>query len=238
MSMESSLFRVRPIRRGYLAAMVVGSLLLHAGIVGLGAVFWQPISKPLEIPATEIQIGDPDVRELIVPYDAPTPPPDQPTPPPEETPPPEDTPPPTEEPDMTEPEEKPSPTPPKPKTAARPAATPAPPNAKRGPVAQTGVVGGNPNGTKATGTPGSPTGSKVGWSTRTPPYPYQARATRIQGSTTVSITTDGGGNITGCNITKSAGNSLLDSNTTSYVRANWKGPPNSTKSVTFVYTMH
>ncbi len=206
---QPSLFRRRPIRRGWLVLMLMGSLLVHGALVGLGHYFWQPISQPLEIPTTDVdlapQLGDPDVRELVVPMDAPTPPPDMPTPPP------------------------------KPKTEVKKYAfTPAPANAKRGPVAVAGVVGGNPNGTKATGVPG---GAKVGWFIPKPPYPAQARAAHIQGDTTVSITTDGSGRVASVEVTKSAGNAILDFNTKSYVRDNWKGPPNSTKSTTFSYVM-
>ena len=234
-----SLFRNRPIRRWQLALMVFGSLVVHGSLVGIGYAVWQPISKPLEIPVTEvdIQAGDPDVRELIVPMDAPTPPPDMPTPPPDMTPPPDDTPPPTEEPDMEEPD-KPTPSP-KPKTEVkRYAATPAPPGAKRGEHPQAGVVGGNPNGTKATGIPGGGGSATKGWTTPTPIYPAAARASHIQGSTTVEVTTDASGNIASVTVIKSAGSPILDFNTKSYVKNNWKGPPSSTRTREFSYVLH
>ena len=59
---------------------------------------------------------------------------------------------------------------------------------------------------------------------------------RAQGETSVSITTDAGGNVSGVTINKSAG-ALLDNFTKSYVRSNWKGPPNSTHQTTFAYVL-
>ncbi len=235
--MDSSLFKIRRLSRGQIALMVLGSLVVHGALVGMGAVLWQPISKPIELPTTEVdlapQLGDPEVRELVVPFDAPTPPPDMPTPPPDMTPPPEDTPPPTEEPDMDEPD-KPKPSP---KPAVKYAATPAPAGAKRGPVAISGVVGGNPNGTKATGIPGGTKVGAVGWKTPHPPYPAAARASHITGTTTVSYNTDASGNVTSVSITQSAGNAVLDHFTQVYVKDNWKGPPNSSHSTTFEYRL-
>ena len=235
--MEPSLFKNRPVRRGRIALMVLGSLAIHGALIGVGYAMWQPISHVEEVPTTDVdlapQLGDPEVRELVVPMDAPTPPPDMPTPPPDQTPPPDDTPPPTEEPDMDM--DKPTP-PPKPKTAVKYAATPAPAGAKRGPVAQAGVVGGNPNGTKATGIPGG-RNVGVGWSTPKPPYPAAARASHITGITTVSYTTDGSGSVSSVTISKSAGNAILDHFTQVYVKDNFKGPPNSSHTFTFEYRL-
>ena len=220
--------------------MVLGSIAIHGALVGVGYAMWQPISHVEEVPTTDVYtapvLGDPEVRELVVPMDAPTPPPDQPTPPPDATPPPDDTPPPTEVPDMDD--DKPTP-PPKPKTAARPAATPPPAGAKRGPVAVAGQVGGNPNGTKAVGNPGA---SKVGpqnqgWRIPKPGYPAAARASHITGSTTVHVTTDASGNISAVTITQRAGNAILDHYTEEYVKSNWHGPPNSSRDTSFVYQL-
>lgn len=238
--MPDSLFMRRPPRRGRFVLMFLGSLLVHSAVVGLGAIFTRDVSWDVKEPPVELdladKLGDPDVRELVV---ADTPPPeDQPTPPPEDTPPPDDTPPPTEDPDMADPEQTPPPDTPKPKTAPpKPkTGTPAPANAKHGPVAQEGVVGGNPTGTKTTGTPG---GLKVGgsWRTPHPPYPAQARMSHVTGTTVVRYTTDASGSISSVAIVKSAGSAILDSNTQSYVKMNWKGPPNATNTTTFEYRL-
>ena len=114
------------------------------------------------------------------------------------------------------------------KPVAKPAGTPAPANAKHGPVAVEGVVGGNPNGTKATGTPGGLKVGPAGWKTPKPPYPYQARAAHLTGVSTVRITSDASGHISSVVIVKSAGSGLLDSNTQSFIKANWVGPANAT----------
>ena len=211
------------------------SVLVHVGFVAGAKLL--PTRQP---PATvqdegDVQIGDPDVAELVVPYDQPeeTPPPDEPTPPPEETPEPEETPPPVEDMTFAEPTPEATPEKPKPKPAAPKFTGPIPPNAKRGPVYVPGVVGGNPNGTKPTGTPGA---GNVGWRTPHPPYPAQAKAMRAQGETSVTITTDASGNVSGVTITKSAG-AILDNYTKSYVRSNWKGPPNATHPTTFSYVL-
>ena len=238
--MPESLFMRRPVRRGRIVLMVVGSIAFHFAIVGVGAVFTRDTSWDVKDPPVELELadklGDPDVRELVV---ADTPPPeDQPTPPPEETPPPDDTPPPQEDPDMADPEATPPPETPKP--SAKPAvkrSTPAPANAKHGPVAVEGVDGGNPNGTKATRTPGGAKVSSVGWRTPKPPYPAQARMSHVQGTTTVRITTDASGNVSSVVIVKSAGSAILDNSTQGYVRNNWKGPPNSTHQTDFAYQL-
>jgi TonB family protein len=126
--------------------------------------------------------------------------------------------------------------PPKPKTTVKYAPTPAPVGAKRGPVAVTGVVGGNPNGTKPTGVPGSLKGGGT-WSMPHPPYPAAARASHVTGTTTVSISTDATGKVSNVTITASAGNAILDHFTQVYVKDNWKGPPNSTHTTTFEYRL-
>ena len=238
--MPESLFMRRPPRRGRFVLVLIGSLAFHYSFVLIGYIFARDNSWDVNVPPVELdladKLGDPDVRELIV---ADTPPPeDQPTPPPEDTPPPDDTPPPTDDPDMADPEQTPPPDTPKPKTAPpKPkTGTPAPANAKHGPVAQEGVVGGNPAGTKTTGTPG---GLKVGvgWRTPHPPYPAQARMSHVTGVTRVRFTTDASGSVSSVVIVKSAGSAILDSSTQGYVKMNWKGPPNSTKEQEFEYRL-
>ena len=101
------------------------------------------------------------------------------------------------------------------------------------------MVGGNPNGTKATGNPG---GLKVGpqnqgWRTPHPGYPVAARASHITGTTTVHYTTDASGNVSSVNITQRAGNAILDHYTEEWVKSNWHGPPNSSNSTTFEYRL-
>ncbi len=218
-----------------IAIAAVLSVLVHVGMVA-GSKF-VPARQPPQVTQDEgdAQIGDPDVAELVVPYDQPeeTPPPDEPTPPPEETPEPEETPPPVEDMTFAEPTPEATPEKPKPKPAAPKFTGPIPEGAKRGPVFVPGVVGGNPNGKKPTGTPGA---SNVGWKTPKPPYPAQAKAMRAQGETAVTFSTDGGGNVTSVTISKSAG-AILDNYTRSYVRSNWKGPPNATKTTSFVYQL-
>ena len=228
----------RPPRRGRFVLMIVGSLLVHSAIVGVGKIFERDTSWDIKEPPVELELadklGDPDVRELVV---ADTPPPeDQPTPPPEDTPPPDETPPPQEDPDMADPEATPPPETPKP--SVKPAvkrATPPPANAKRGPIAVEGVVGGNPNGTKATGTPGAKVAGT--WKTPKPIYPQQARMAHLKGSGAVRVTTDASGNISSASISQSAGSPILDNAIQSYARSNWKGPPNSTQTFPFTFSL-
>ena len=219
--------------------MVVGSVLFHYAIVGVGAIFTRDTSWDVPTPPVELELadklGDPDVRELVV---ADTPPPeDQPTPPPEDTPQPDDTPPPVQDPDMVDPEQTPPPETPKP--SVKPyvkRSTPPPANAKRGPIAVEGVVGGNPNGTKATGTPGAKVGGT--WSKPKPPYPMQGKMAHLQGSGSAKVTTDASGSVSNVSITASAGSPILDSAFSSYVRSNWKGPPNSSIQVPYTYSLN
>ncbi len=136
---------------------------------------------------------------------------------------------------MTEPDIKPTP-PPKPK-APRAASTPAPANAKRGAVAQPGQVNGNvDHAAKLTGTPG---GSKIGlgWKTPKPIYPYQARASHVQGSGSVRVSTNASGDVISAVISQSVGSGILDANTVAFARSNWHGPPNSTTTVPITYKL-
>lgn len=234
-----SLFKQRPKRRAQLILMVAGSLVFHGALVGVAAIWPQEQSYDLKPPEIEMdlaeQLGDPEVRELVVAENAPTPEPDQPTPPPEDTPAPEDTPPPDNQEinvDDTPPPPKPSP-----KPAVKKTGTPAPANAKRGPVGIEGVVGGNPGGTKATGTPGGLKVGAVGMRTPKPPYPYQARAARLTGTCIVRVTTDASGSVSSVVVTKSSGSGILDSSATGFIKGNWKASPNSTFSKPIDYVL-
>lgn len=242
--MPDSLFANRPLRRGRLAVMVVGSLLVHGTLVGIAALMPSRNSYDIPVPVTELGLDDKlgeEVQQLIV-KDEPSPPPDvtpEPTPPPPDPTPPEETPPPTEDPDMDMPDP-PKPTPaltPKPK-ASRPVATPAPANAKRGPVAQPGQVDGNV--TKSDKLSGNVGGARVGsggWKTPRPNYPYQARAARVQGSGSVRVSTDGSGRVISASIVASVGNGILDANTIAFAKSNWHGPPNTTTTVPITYKL-
>ena len=233
-------------KSGRLALLFVLSIGAHIGL----AIFaiWAgkhmgTVAKPeeeLEL-GIDVTLGE-EVQELIVAATPPSPPepppPDPPPPPPEPEPEPEPPPPdpPMKEPDFVEPAPKPKPAPaPNPKVVAKPA--PAPPGAKVGPTPRPGVVGGNVTQGKLTGTPGGQKVGTAGWRTPRPPYPTAALASRIQGSGSVRITTDASGNVSNVVITGPI-NPLLDANTRSFARGNWKGPPNQTRTVPVIYRIN
>ncbi len=209
--------------------MFLISISIHGAVVGGWGFFQKRSPDPIE--------GE-DVRELIADFDAPeTKPDDTPEPTPEPTP--EDTPEPTPEPtpDVTPEfvEETPPPTAtpvstPRP-SAPKPKLTPVPPGTKRGPVPQTGVVGGSTNPNAAP--PGARGGS---WSTPKPGYPYQAQKMRLQGSGGVSVTTDSTGRVVSASMSPGI-HPLLDSVAVSFAKGNWKGPPNTTRTVPITFTM-
>ena len=233
--MPESLFAPRRFRRSYLVYCTLGAMVLEGSLVGIAAIW--PQNKTIEIPPVITEVVDlpsDPVRELILPNEDPIPTPEEPTPPPDETPPPDDTPPPDMEPEMTldTPKPTPSPGPPKKPAFVRPPGTPDP-RAKRGPVPQNGVVGGVPSAARTAGP--LPVKNGGGWSHPQPAYPYQARAAHITGSTTVKVTSDGSGHVANVEILRSAGNAILDNATTSFAKANWKGPPNSSTTVVFEY---
>ena len=187
--------------------------------------------------AVQEQVVTQPGAEPPVPAPAPPPPP-EPGPP---EPPPEPPPVPMEKPEFVEPRpEPPKPpskpvakaTPAKPAAPARAAATPA--GAKVGPVAREGVVGGNVTQGKTEGTPGGQKVGAEGWRTPRPPYPPAALIARMQGSGEVRITTDASGNVRDIVVTRSI-SSVLDANTRSFARSNWKGPPNATRIVPIIY---
>ncbi len=217
--------------------MVVLSLVLHVSLVGLAAIWPTYRSWTLPEQVTTLDTGPvlgETVQELIAPKEEPVPTPDsQPTPPPEDTPPPDDTPPPSDDPDMTEPPpkkiDKPKPN--------KPAGTPYPANVKRGDHPQAGVVGGVPHAEKTTGTPGAAHLGSAGWHKPDPPYPAQARMSHVVGSGSVRCATDASGQVISAVIVESAGSAILDHNMTSFARANWSGPPNSTATIPFTYRL-
>ena len=88
----------------------------------------------------------------------------------------------------------------------------------------------------ATGIPGAlGVGSTLGWKTPRPPYPRSQLLSRVQGTTTVHFTTDASGNVASATIVKSTGNAALDASTLSFVRANWRGPANASRTTEFSY---
>ncbi len=226
-------------KSGRLVWLFLISIGLHAG-VAMFAIWagqhFRPVQKPEDMLdlGMDVTLGE-EVQELIVAETPPAPPePEPPPPPPEPEPEPPDVPPePMEKPDFVEPAPPPKATPaPKPKVIAK--APPAPPGAKTGPTPRPGVVGGNVTQGKLTGTPGGQKIGTQGWRTPRPPYPAAALASRIQGSGSVRISTDGSGNVSDVTITGSI-NPILDANTRSFARGNWKGPPNATRTVPVIY---
>ena len=223
-------------KSGRLVLLFVLSIGAHVGL----AVFaiWagnhlRPLQKPEELLdlGMDVTLGE-EVQELVV-AETPPAPPEPPTPPEPEPPVPETPPEAMEKPDFVEPAPPPKETPaPKPKVVAKPA--PAPPGAKVGPTPRAGVIGGNVTEGKLTGTPGGQKVGDQGWRTPRPPYPAAALASRIQGSGSVRISTDASGIVTNVVITAPI-NPLLDSNTRSFARGNWKGPPNATRTVPVIY---
>ena len=228
-------------KSGRLVLLFLISIGLHVGVAvfvvwaGKHLHYEQKPEDMLDL-GMDVTLGD-EVQELIVAQTPPAPPePEPPPPPPEPEPPvpePEPEPAPMEKPDFVEPAPPPKSTPaPKPKVVAK--AAPAPPGAKVGPTPRPGVVGGNVTEDKVTGTPGGQKIGNQGWRTPRPPYPPAALASRIQGSGSVRISTDASGNVTNVVVTGPI-NPLLDANTRSFARGNWKGPPNTTRTVPVVY---
>ena len=224
--------------------LLLASIGLHI-LVALGIAY--VLSHHLKEPVVPLDIGIDvtlveAVQELIVAQPSTEPPgPTAPPPPPPEPaptePPPEPPPVVMEKPEFAEP--KPAPKIPLKAVQKRdqPKATPANAGgaavgAKVGPVPQAGVVGGVTKADKTTGTPG---GQTVGtWRTPKPPYPPAALVSHIQGSGEVRIATDAAGNVKEVTVTRPIA-PILDANTRSFARANWKGPPNATRTVPVIY---
>ena len=229
-------------KSGRLVLLFVLSIGAHVGLAmfaiwaGRNLRFEPKPEEMLDL-GMDVTLGE-EVQELIVAQTPPAPPepppPEPPPPPPEPEPEPEPpAPEPMEKPDFVEPAPPPKAEPaPRPKVVAKPA--PAPPGAKTGPTPRPGVVGGNVTQGKLTGTPGGLKVGNQGWRTPRPPYPASALASRIQGSGSVRISTDASGNVTGVVVTAPI-NPVLDANTRSFARGNWKGPPNATRTVPVIY---
>ena len=232
---ESSLFRSLPVRSGRMTIIFTASVFAHTCLVGVGAVLWQSTEPPpkIVVRTTTVTIEDPPLGKPEIPPGGPVepaPPVSTVTPPPEVEPPVEAVMPPSIEPmEMTEPT-----IPPKPRPAiARTARANTLTSAVRASAAAPGAVS---NGLPGAGVPnGVSSGSLLGWKTPRPPYPRSQLMSRVQGSTTVHFTTDASGNVTSASIVKSTGNAALDASTLSYVRANWRGPANASRTTEFVY---
>ena len=227
-------------KSGRLALLFLISIGVHVG-VALFAIWagkhwrFEPKAEEMLDLGMDVTLGE-EVQELIVAESTPAPPepPPEPPPPPPEPEPEPPAPEPMEKPDFTDaapPPPKTTPAP-RPKAVAKPA--PAPPGAKTGPTPRAGVVGGNVTQGKLTGTPGGQKIGNQGWRTPRPPYPAAALASRIQGSGSVRISTDVAGNVTNAVITGPI-HPILDANTRSFARGNWKGPPNATRTVPVIY---
>ena len=87
-----------------------------------------------------------------------------------------------------------------------------------------GILNGNPS-------------AGMAWVTPHPSYPATLRSVSARGATTVRITTDASGRVLDVVIVQSAGNPARDAHTMSYVRENWRGPANSSRTTQFVYQL-
>ena len=231
--MKSSLFRDRPARKTRMTMMVAGAVLVHCGIIGVGAMWPQRVTEQ-EDDSTVVDVVGPglepvtdSVQYVTVDNSAPTPSQESSTPTPE-VPAQSDPLPPEVVPEMSEPSDV---TPPPRPRRASPHTTSLP----RTTSGMPGAAGVNPGAT-ATGPGGSQAGA-LGWKMPKPSYPVALRATGFQGTTTVRIATDAAGNVATVEIVRSAGNILVDRHTQEYVRAFWKGPPNATRTTEFVYQL-
>lgn len=227
--MESLFARQAPKRQGVLL-MVAGSLVFHGGLVGIGALFVPaPSKEPVVVDWIPMDEGGNPTPVSVVE------PPQQievntePTATPDVAEPTADTPPLVDDPVFAEPF-----TPaPHQRVVVRTAA--APRNSMSRPFSQVpGVVV-----STASNAPGMGLGSSIpsAWTMPHPPYPSRLHGAPATGVTTVRITTDAAGRITDVVIVQSAGNPVLDAHTVSYVRANWRGPANASRTTQFVYQL-
>lgn len=77
----------------------------------------------------------------------------------------------------------------------------------------------------------------IEWTTPKPPYPYQARTAHLTGVTEVRVTTDSSGRVNSVVVVKSAGSGVLDSNSQSWAKEKWSGPPNATYTKKLEYRL-
>ena len=237
--MKSSLFRDRPTRKTRMTMMVAGAVLVHFGIVGVGAMWKASVMQRKDDPTVLDVIGpglepvDNQVQYVTVENTAPTPSQESSTPTPEVSVP-SDPLPSEVVPEMSDLSD--ATPPPRPRQVPSRTANPsAMANSTRATPGTSGAPTGNPGSTA--GVPGSGRTGAQGWKMPKPPYPMALRTTGLQGATTLRITTDANGNVTAVEIIRSAGNALLDHNTQVYVREFWKGPPNATRTTEFVYQL-
>ncbi len=207
--------------------------MLHVlAALGLAFVLSRHLARPPEDTldlGIDVTLGEP-VQELIAAPPAPEPP----TPSIPEPTPPDPPPVPMEKPEFVEATPASMPQPKRPPPKATPSRDAAPARAKTGPVPQAGVVGGNVTQGATSGTPGGAKIGDQGWRTPKPLYPVAALQAHIQGSGEVRITTDAAGNVREAVVTRSIA-PILDANTRAFARANWKGPPNATRTVPVIY---
>ena len=237
--MPDSLFTPRPARRGRVTLTLVGSLLFHGGLVGVAALWPQSVSSKTDVPT--IEILDPGMEETpgekvpmmqVVEPSTPTLE-DQVTPPVEVNPVVETVPTPSEEVDMATPEM----TPPRKqstnKLTARAASTAVPAGVRHGAE----NISGQPDGVPGVSPVSGAKVAAAGWVTPRPAYPRVATLARPTGTTRVRCTTNALGEVVSVTVVASAGSSVLDNYTTSFVRTHWKGPPNASREVEFLYQL-
>ena len=210
--------------------MMAGSLLLHGGLVGIASLWTPPPpeshSVPMDIfdgpadtpgPINTVNVAQPNPPETPTVTATPEVIDTVPTPPPV-----------NENPDFAEPSEQ-TPSPHR-QTVVRQT------NSSNRPTS-TQTTARTSTGPSGVGTPGNGTnvsGASV-WVTPHPPYPRLRGISPGVGQTTVQVTTDASGRVSNVVIVKSTGNPVLDSHTLSYVRGNWHGPANASKTTEFVY---
>ena len=240
--MHSALFATTAHRSRRVYGMLLGSLLFHAALIGIAALW--PDHPAAGKPPIIVDIGEgpeppfgPQITDLPLSTPA-VPGPETPTlpDPPVETPPEDPTPPPFD-PEMVE-----LSTPPPPVIHRH---QPALATAVHGSTATqpvghtTGSTGGSGAGLTATsghpGTGGTVAGAS--WKTSKPPYPYAMQAARKQGSGSVRVTTNASGGVVSATVVESTGSALLDENTCRYARGFWSGPPNATTVVPITYRL-